>query len=119
MGRRRPVVVFLYGGDPDCIILWGHSSGGAHIAESSLPDLAKSSVPLLVTDTELDPDNFQIQVNELTKARKAAGHPVVRLHVLGHSHISEGDAIGTADDSISGPVLKFIKVQATRTAANR
>jgi len=69
----------------------------------------KSSVPLLVTDAELDPDNFQMQADELAKARKAAGHPVQRLHVPGHSHLSEAYAIGTADDSVSGPVLKFIR----------
>jgi acetyl esterase/lipase len=146
-----------YGGDPRHIFLWGHSSGGAHVAdylahaarshqdpkvagailmsaavydlghevsvwksyygddvsryaaESSLPGLVKSTTPLLVTDAELDPENFQAQADELTQARKAAGHPVERLHVLGHSHLSEAYAIGTADDSVSGPVLKFIR----------
>ncbi|HEY6453802.1 MAG TPA: hypothetical protein VIY90_00820 [Steroidobacteraceae bacterium] len=38
-----------------------------------------------------------------------AGHPVERLHVPGHSHLSEAFAIGTADDSVSGPVLQFIR----------
>ena len=145
-----------YGGDPQRIFLWGHSSGGAHVAdylahaalthhdpqvkgailmsaavydlghdvsiwkayygddtskyaqESSLPGLLKSRTPLLVTDAELDPPAFQAQADELAKARKAAGHPVERLYVLGHSHLSEAYAIGTADDSVSGPVLKFI-----------
>jgi acetyl esterase/lipase len=146
-----------YGGDPRHIFLWGHSSGGAHVAdylahsalkhkdpqvcgailmsaavydlghdvsvwksyygddvsryatESSLPGLLKSRTPLLVTDAELDPENFQMQADELARARKAAGHPVQRLHVPGHSHLSEAYAIGTADDSVSGPVLKFIR----------
>jgi acetyl esterase/lipase len=154
-----------YGGDPQRIFLWGHSSGGAHVAdylahsarthkdphvagailmsaavydlghdvsiwkayygddvsryatESSLPGLVKSQVPLLVTDAELDPDNFQMQADELAKARKAAGHPVERLHVPGHSHLSEAYAIGTADDSVSGPVLKFIRAHGAPAAA--
>jgi len=154
-----------YGGDPQRIFLWGHSSGGAHVAdylahsarthkdphvagailmsaavydlghdasiwkayygddvskyatESSLPGLLKSRVPLLVTDAELDPDNFQMQADELAKARKAAGHPVERLHVPGHSHLSEAYAIGTADDSVSGPVLKFIRAHGAPAAA--
>ncbi|HEX3838844.1 MAG TPA: nuclear transport factor 2 family protein [Steroidobacteraceae bacterium] len=148
--------IAAYGGDPQHIFLWGHSSGGAHVAdylahselthkdphvagailmsaavydlghevsvwkayygddvskyaaESSLTGLAKSTVPLLVTDAELDPPNFQAQAEELTDARRKAGHPVTRLHVPGHSHLSEAYAIGTADDSVSGPVLKFI-----------
>jgi acetyl esterase/lipase len=150
-----------YGGDPQRIFLWGHSSGGAHVAdylahsarthqdahvrgavlmsaavydlghdvsiwqayygddparyatESSLPGLVKSPVPLLVTDAELDPDNFQMQADELAKARKVAGRPVERLHVPGHSHLSEAYAIGTADDSVSGPVLKFIRAHSS------
>jgi acetyl esterase/lipase len=149
--------IAAYGGDPQHIFLWGHSSGGAHVAdylahsevthqdphvagailmsaavydlghevsvwkayygddvskyaaESSLSGLAKSRIPLLVTDAELDPANFQAQADALTQARKAAGHPVGRLHVPGHSHLSEAYAIGTADDSVSGPVLKFIR----------
>jgi acetyl esterase/lipase len=150
-----------YGGDPRHIFLWGHSSGGAHVADylahsarthqdpgvsgailmsaavydlgqevsiwkayygedvsqyaarSSLPGLSRSHTPLLVTDAELDPENFQVQANALTQARKAAGHPVERLHVPGHSHLSEAYAIGTADDSVSGPVLKFIRAHST------
>jgi triacylglycerol lipase len=80
-----------------------------YAAESSLAGLAKSPIPLLVTDAELDPPNFQAQADELTQARKKAGNPVERLHVSGHSHLSEAYAIGTADDSVSGPVLKFIR----------
>jgi acetyl esterase/lipase len=146
-----------YGGDPQHIFLWGHSSGGAHVAdylahsavthqdpqvagailmsaavydlghdvsiwkayygddvskyatESALPGLVRSRTPLLVTDAELDPPNFQEQADELAAARQRAGHPVQRLHVPGHSHLSEAYAIGTADESVSGPVLKFIR----------
>ena len=154
-----------YGGDPQRVFLWGHSSGGAHVAdylahsalthkdphvagailmsaavydlghavsiwkayygedvgkyatESSLPGLLNSPVPLLVTDVELDPDNFQAQANELAKARRLAGHHDARLHVAGHSHLSEAYAIGTADDSVSAPVLRFIRAHAATTAA--
>jgi hypothetical protein len=80
-----------------------------YAAESSLPGLLNSKTPLLVTDAELDPPNFQAQADELTARRKAAGNPVQRLHVTGHSHLSEAYAIGTEDDSVSGPVLKFIR----------
>ncbi len=154
-----------YGGDPQHIFLWGHSSGGAHVAdylahsarthqdpqvagailmsaavydlgpvvsiwkayygdevskyasESALPGLLQSRTPLLVTDAELDPSNFQEQADELTAARSKAGHPVERLHVPGHSHLSEAYAIGTADESVSGPVLKFIRAHSSAAAA--
>jgi triacylglycerol lipase len=156
-----------YGGDPQHIFLWGHSSGGAHVAdylaqrarahqdpqvagailmsaavydlghdvsiwkayygddvskypnESALPGLLLSSTPLLVTDAELDPPNFQEQADELAAARDKAGHPVQRLHVTGHSHLSEAYAIGTADESVSGPVLKFIRAHSGHAEAGQ
>jgi hypothetical protein len=50
---------------------------------------------------------LQLQADELTQERKAAGRPLERLHVPGHSHPSEACAIGTADDSLPAPVLNF------------
>ena len=76
---------------------------------SSLPGLTKSSVPLLVTDAELDPDMFQTESNKLAAARAAAGRPVARVHLNGHSHISETYAVGTADRTLSMPVLWFVR----------
>ncbi|MEJ0008514.1 MAG: nuclear transport factor 2 family protein [Steroidobacteraceae bacterium] len=156
-----------YGGDPRRIFLWGHSSGGAHVAdylahsalthqdpgvagailmsaavfdlghepsvwksyygedpgkyatESSLPGLLASRTPLLVTEAELDPGNFRAQADELTQARQRVGHPVERLDVPGHSHLSEAYAIGTADESVSGPVLRFIAQHSGRAAAQK
>jgi triacylglycerol lipase len=77
---------------------------------SSLPGLLKTTVPLLVTDAELDdPINFQAQAEKVTAARASVGKPVERLRLPGHSHISETYAVGTSDRSLSGPVLAFIR----------
>ncbi len=76
---------------------------------SSLPGLLVTDVPLLVTDAELDPDMFQDETNKLDAARAAAGKPVERVHLKGHSHISETYAVGTGDRSLSGPVLQFVR----------
>ena len=144
-----------YGGNPDRIFLWGHSSGAAHAADylaylalsggdpgiagailtsgfydlgqevsvwkayygedvsryaerSSLPGLLKTPIPLLVTDAELDPEMFQKQAEELTQRRSEIGRPILRVYLHGHSHLSEGYAVGTSDESLSGPVLEFI-----------
>jgi acetyl esterase/lipase len=76
---------------------------------SSLPGLVATSVPLFVNDAELDPDMFQEETAKLVAARAAAGKPLERVHVGGHSHISETYAIGTGDRSLSGPLLQFVR----------
>jgi acetyl esterase/lipase len=77
-------------------------------ARSSLPGLLLTDTPLFVVDAELDPEMFQAQAQLLTQARQAAGMPVRRLHLAGHSHLSEGYAVGTSDRSLSDPVLGFV-----------
>lgn len=77
-------------------------------ARSSLPGLLKTSTPLLVTYAELDPDLFQADARGLIEAREREGRPVRSLRLANHSHISETYAVGTGDESLSGPVLDFI-----------
>jgi acetyl esterase/lipase len=76
---------------------------------SALPGLVVSDVPLLVSDAELDPDLFRVDTDKLVAARAAAGKPIERVHLTGHSHISETYAVGTGDRSLSGPVLAFVR----------
>ena len=76
---------------------------------SSLPGLVATHVPLFVNDAELDPDLFQDETAKLVAARAAAGKPLERVHLGGHSHISETYAVGTGDRSLSGPVLEFVR----------
>ena len=80
---------------------------------SSLPGLLQTSVPLLVTDAELDPDMFQQQTNELAAERKKLGKPVERVHLKGHSHLSETYAVGTGDRTLSNAVLAFVRAHTT------
>jgi len=61
-----------------------------------------------VTYAELDPENFQADSVKLIQGRAAAGQPVRNLRLPGHSHLSETFAVGSGDESLSGPVLAFV-----------
>jgi triacylglycerol lipase len=80
-----------------------------YAARSSLAGLLRTNVPLLVTDAELDPEMFQAEAQKLTSERTRIGRPVERVHLRGHSHISETYAVGTADRSLSDPVREFVQ----------
>ena len=72
-----------------------------------------------VNDAELDPDMFQEETDKLVAARAAAGKPVERVHLAGHSHISETYAVGTGDRSLSGPCSSSCAASAGRTLQSR
>jgi len=76
---------------------------------SSLAWLAATNVPLLVNDAELDPESFRIETRKLLRLRDENRKPTRYVHLAKHSHISETYAIGTADRSLSEPVLDFIR----------
>lgn len=80
-----------------------------YAARSSLSGLLKTATPLLVTYAELDPESFHSQTRGLIEARAREGRPVHSVLLAGHSHISETYAVGTGDESLSGPVLDFIQ----------
>jgi acetyl esterase/lipase/ketosteroid isomerase-like protein len=81
---------------------------------SSLPGLLQTRVPLLVTNAELDPESFQAETVGLIEARAKEGRPVATVRLPGHSHISETYAVGSADESLSGPVLDFVNHASAR-----
>ena len=76
---------------------------------SPLPQLAKLRLPLLVANAELDPPEFHPDTNNLIAGRKAAGTPTTIVQLPNHSHVSETYAIGTADESMTAPILQFIQ----------
>ena len=138
-----------WGADPDRIVLWGHSSGAAHVGSylartsqpplagailmsgiyvptsmwsvyygedatryagmASAPGLIQQRIPLFVVWAELDPPDFIPDTEQVIAGRQAGGKPTVSLRLPNHSHLSEAYAVGTADESLSAPVLQFIQ----------
>lgn len=80
-----------------------------YAALNPIPALVSGSVPLLVTWAEIDRPDFIADAHRLVHAFESAGRPLRKLLLPHHSHISELYAVGTADRSLSAPVLQFIQ----------
>ncbi|MEO6339387.1 MAG: carboxylesterase family protein, partial [Caulobacteraceae bacterium] len=76
---------------------------------SNLAGLKAAKVPIMVIAAELDPEERVEMVEVLGRELRAAGRSPTTTIVPGHSHISEILSFGTADDTMSAPVLKFIR----------
>jgi acetyl esterase/lipase len=85
------------------------NDGSRHAAQSALPGLAATRVPLLFAFAELDPPEFPVQAKLLQDAMCAAQR-CPRIHWLrGQSHMSEVYSINTADRSLTDLMLGFMR----------
>ncbi len=99
----------------------GRGRGGAapvdpavQLARSSLPELKKTKVALLFATAELDPGIngqmapfYQVLHDELCK--EGPSHCPTMLFEKGESHMSEVFSIDTGDQTVSGPILAWMK----------
>jgi acetyl esterase/lipase len=95
-GIYEPQTNGYYGADP------------AKVAQR-VPGLLKTRVPLMVITAELDPPMMSQSANSLKAALCAEGRCPAFVFAKDADHMSEGLAVGTADVSVSDPVLKFIQ----------
>jgi hypothetical protein len=79
------------------------------LARSNLPGLVKSKVPFMVSVAELDPPNIIGFAETLKSELCKAGNCPTYMVYKDHSHISEVMSPNTADTSVTGPILKWIK----------
>ena len=148
-----------YGGDPQRIVLWGHSAGANHVADyvqhadlqgSEAPSvigalllspaymaepgaevhayygsdsnlqtaapaierLGRSRIPLMLAYAEFDPPPFQAFARAAGDTLCAEGGTlqcprIVRLS--DHNHLTEGAAVGSVDQSLTGPLLAWME----------
>jgi hypothetical protein len=79
------------------------------LARSNLPGLSNSKVPFFLSVAELDPPNIIGFAETLRDQLCKAGHCPTYTVFKDHSHISEVMSPDTADTSVTGPILKWIK----------
>jgi acetyl esterase/lipase len=75
---------------------------------SSVEGMKKLTIPILMTHTEVDLPDAIKQADAANKALCDAGRCPNYVVFKDHSHISQGYSVGTADHSVSGPVLQYI-----------
>ena len=77
---------------------------------ASTEGLKKATIPLFVFRTELDLPTSIEQADALNKALCDAGRCPTYTVFKDHSHLSQGYSVGTADTSVSGPILEVLRM---------
>jgi acetyl esterase/lipase len=83
--------------------------GAEAAARSPLPGLTRVTQPIFMAHGTLDPERFVQHSVRARDALCAAGRCPVFVTLEGHSHISEIYAVGTADTSLTAPLLAFLR----------
>jgi len=148
-----------YGGDPDNIVLWGHSAGANHVAdyvthaglqgpeaarvkgalllspayfaavgeaphayygtdatlqtaEPAIARLGAATIPVMLAHAEYDPEAFEDFARAVSARLCGDGAggqcpPILRL--ADHNHMTEGASVGSVDQSLTGPLLDWIR----------
>jgi len=85
------------------------------LARSSLPELKKTTVKIILANAELDPGvgtNGIMPFNQILHdelCKEGPAHCPTLLYFKGESHMSEVFSIDTPDKTVSGPILAWIK----------
>jgi triacylglycerol lipase len=84
------------------------SDPATQLARSNLPGLTSSKVPFFLSVAELDPPNIVGFAETLKGELCKAGRCPTYVSFKDHSHISEVMSPDTADNSVTGPILKWM-----------
>jgi dienelactone hydrolase len=76
---------------------------------SSTEGLKRIVIPLFISHTEVDLPDAIREADAADKALCDAGRCPIYTVFKDHSHISQGYSVGTADSSVSGPILQVLR----------
>ena len=74
--------------------------------------LGRSEIPVMLAYAEYDPPGFPGFATEVKKrlcGAKSAAHCPRILYLKDHDHLTEGAAVGSIDQSLTGPLLAWMK----------
>ena len=83
--------------------------GAEAAARSPLPGLTRVTQPIFLAHGTLVPERFVQHSVRAAQVLCAAGRCPTAVTLEGHSHISEVYAVGTADTSLTAPLLAFLR----------
>ncbi len=78
-------------------------------ARSATEGMKKVTIPLFISHTEVDLPDAIREADAANKALCDAGRCPTYAVFKDHSHISQGYSVGTADTSVSGPILQVLR----------
>ncbi len=87
----------------------GQVDEATQLQRSNLPGLTSSKVSFMIAVAELDPENIIAFAGTLKEELCKAGRCPAYVSFKDHSHVSEVYSPNTKDDSVTGPILKWIK----------
>lgn len=81
-----------------------------YAAISPLPGLLKTNIPLLIAYAGFDPPGIEKASIDTIDALCKTQRCPTKVFLKTHSHMSEGNAIGTKDTELTDAMLEFMKV---------
>jgi triacylglycerol lipase len=94
--------------DPARDLLYFGADPASHLQSSAAAALERSTVPMMVTCAEYDPQRFQVEFISLLEGRLKQKGKIPRGYIaLGHNHFSQPYHIGTADTRLSDEIMAF------------
>jgi hypothetical protein len=71
--------------------------------------MKRLTIPLFISYTELDLPDEITQAEDIKKSLCDVGRCPTYTVFKDHSHVSQIMSVGTADTSVSGPILQFLQ----------
>ena len=81
--------------------------------DKAIERLGKSAIPVMLAYSEYDPQGFHDFAGAVDKQLCGSGHGELKcpriVYLKDHDHLTEGASVGSVDQSLTGPLLEWIR----------